>query len=309
MIGGSVFTAEKCVVFNIDRMTVHNGPGLRTVVYLKGCPLRCLWCSTPESQKPHPEIAIYPDRCNHCGECVPVCPLHAIKLTKETISINRAQCDNCGKCAEVCYPEALKLLGQAMTVEKLLEEVKKDKVFYKHSGGGVTISGGEPLLVPEFLKRFLKACREEGINTGIDTCGHVPWENIEQVLPYTNFFLWDIKHMDPEKHREFTGVTNELILSNARAISKAGIPLYIRIPVIPGYTDSDHNIKAICKFALELHSVVRVDLLFVHHLGKARYDSLNRVYPIADVPTIPNDELQRMKLLVESYGLQCSIGG
>jgi pyruvate formate lyase activating enzyme len=309
LIGGSVLTAGKYVVFNIDRMTVHNGPGLRTVVYLKGCPLRCLWCSTPESQKPHPEIAIYPDRCTHCGYCAPVCPLHAIKLTKETISINRAQCDNCGKCAEVCYPEALKLLGQVMTVEELLEEVKKDIVFYKQSGGGVTVSGGEPLLAPEFLKRFLSACREEGISAGIDTCGHVPWENIEQVLPYVDFFLWDIKHMDPVKHREFTGVTNELILSNARALSKVGIPLYIRVPVIPGYTDSDRNIKAICKFALELPSVVRVDLLFMHHLGKARYDSLNRVYPIADVPTIPNDVLQRMKLLVESYGLRCSIGG
>jgi len=304
-----LFTTEKYIVFKIDRMTVNNGPGLRTVVYLKGCPLHCIWCSTPESQKTYPEIAVYPDRCTHCGYCVPVCPLHAIKLTKETVSIDQTQCNNCGKCAEVCAPQALKLLGKAMTVEELLEEVKKDTIFYKQSGGGVTVSGGEPLLAPEFLKRFLSACREEGINTGIDTCGHVPWENIEQVLPYTNFFLWDIKHMDPEKHREFTSVTNQLILSNARAVSKAGIPLYIRIPVIPGYTDSDYNIKATCKFALELPSVVRVDLLFVHHFGKARYDSLNRVYPIADVPTISNDELQRMKLLVESYGLRCSIGG
>jgi len=207
-------------------MTIHNGPGIRTLILFKGCPLRCLWCSTPEARKAEPEIAIYPSKCTYCGECVPVCDLHAINLTNETVSINRSLCNNCGKCAQVCYPEAIQLLGQPMTIEELLTEAKKDIVIYKHSGGGVTISGGEPLLDPEFTLKLLRAFKEEGISVGVDTCGHVPWANIQQMLPYIDFFLWDIKHMDPEKHRKLTGVSNKLILSNARSVSEKNIYIY-----------------------------------------------------------------------------------
>jgi pyruvate formate lyase activating enzyme len=299
----------KRLVLSITRMTIHNGPGIRTLILFKGCPLHCLWCSTPESQKAEPEIAIYPSKCTHCGECVPVCPLNAINLTNETISINRSLCNNCGKCAQVCYPEAIKLLGQPMTIEELLEEAKKDIIFYKHSGGGVTISGGEPLLDSAFTVKLLRAFKEEGISVGVDTCGHVPWENIEQVLPHIDFFLWDIKHMNPEKHRKLTGVSNKLILSNIRSVSERNIPLYIRVAVIPGYNDSEENIRATCEFAQALSSVVEVGLLPLHHLGKARYDSLNRAYPVANIPFVPDSVLQNMKRLVESYGLKCSIGG
>lgn len=288
-------------------MTIHNGPGIRTLILFKGCPLRCLWCSTPEAQKTEPEIVIYPSKCTHCGECVPVCDLHAINLTNETISINRSLCNNCGDCAQACYPEAIKLLGQPMAVEELLTEAKKDVVIYKHSGGGVTISGGEPLLDPEFTLKLLRALKEEGISVGVDTCGHVPWENIEQMLPYIDFFLWDIKHMDPEEHKRLTGVSNKLILSNARRVSKRDTPLYIRVAVIPGYNDSEENIRATCEFAQALSSVVEVGLLPLHHLGKARYDSLNRPYLIANIPLIPDSVLQSMKRLVESYGLKCGI--
>ncbi|MBL7120312.1 MAG: glycyl-radical enzyme activating protein [Dehalococcoidia bacterium] len=302
-------TRKKRVVLSITRVVIHNGPGIRTLVLFKGCPLRCLWCSTPESQKAEPEIGIYPSRCNHCGYCVPACPLDAISLTEETISINRAQCNSCGECAKVCLPKAITLLGRYVTVAELVEELEKDAIFFKHSGGGVTISGGEPLLQPDFTKDLVKACREKGISMGIDTCGHVPWTNIEHVLPYVYFFLWDIKHMDSEKHRELTGVPNELILSNARSVSETGIPLYIRIPVIPGYNDSEENIRATCEFASSLPSVVEVHLLPVHHLGRARYESLNWPYPIADVCLIPDDVLQAMERLVESYGLKCRMNG
>jgi len=302
-------TDKRPLVLSITRMTIHNGPGFRTLVLFKGGPLCCLWCSTPEGQNPGHEIAIYPEKCTQCGSCVSVCPLQAISLTEETIRIDRTLCDDCGKCAEVCYPEAIKVLGHYMTVEDLIREVKKDAVLYKHSGGGVTISGGEPLQEPEFVENFLRACKEEGISVGVDTCGHVPWENIGQVLPYVDFFLWDIKHMEPEKHKEMTGVSNELILRNVQGVSERRVPLYIRIPVIPGYTDSEDNIRATCEFVRNLSSVVRVDLLPVHHLGKARYESLSRVYPIAYVSLVPDAVLQKMKQLVEFYGFTCEIGG
>ncbi|MFC2051926.1 glycyl-radical enzyme activating protein [Chloroflexota bacterium] len=303
----SKLTVPKRLVLSITRMTIHNGPGIRTLILFKGCPLRCLWCSTPESQKAEPEIAVYPSKCTHCNQCVPVCPLNAINLTNETISINRSLCNNCGKCAQVCYPEAIKLLGQPMTIKELLTEVEKDRIIYRHSSGGVTISGGEPLLVPEFTKDLLRVFKEEGISVGVDTCGHVPWANIEPVLPYIDFFLWDIKHMDPEEHRKLTGVSNKLILSNARSVSERNIPLYIRVAVIPGYNDSEENIRATCEFARGLSSVVEVSLIPLHHLGKARYYSLSRIYPIADIPLIPDSVLQSMKRLVESYRLKCSI--
>ncbi|MFC1933723.1 glycyl-radical enzyme activating protein [Chloroflexota bacterium] len=298
---------KKRAVLRITRMNIHDGPGIRTLIPFKGCPLRCLWCSRPDSQKAEPEIAVYPSKCTQCGQCVPVCPLNAINLMNETISINRSLCNSCGKCAQACYPEAIKLLGQPMTVEELLTEAKKDVVIYKHSRGGVTISGGEPLLNPDFTEELLRVFKEEGISVGVDTCGHVPWANIERVLPYVDFFLWDIKHMDPEEHRKLTGVSSKLILSNARSVSEKNIPIYIRLPVIPGYNDSEENIRATCEFARGLSSVVEVHLLPLHHLGKAVYDSLDRPYPIADITLVPDSVLQDMKWLVESYGLKCSI--
>jgi pyruvate formate lyase activating enzyme len=309
LAGDREAVASKRVVLSIARMTVHNGPGIRTLILFKGCPLHCVWCSTPESQKAEPEIAIYPGKCILCGLCVPVCPLNAINLTNETISINRSQCNNCGKCAEVCPSEAITLLGQLMAVEELLEEAKRDTIFYKHSGGGVTLSGGEPLLNPDFNKKLFRALKEEGIGVGVDVCGHVPWANIEQILPYIDFFLWDIKHMDSKKHKELTGVPNELILSNARSVSERNIPLYIRIPMITGYNDSEENIRATCEFSQRLSSIVEVNLLPLHHLGKTRYDSLNRSYLVANLPLVPDSVLQHMKRLVESYRLKCVIVG
>ena len=309
MANNSQGTPAGRLVLGITRMTIHNGPGIRTLILFKGCPLRCLWCSTPESQKAEPEIAIYPSKCIRCGQCVPTCPMNAIHLVNETISITRSLCYSCGKCTQVCYSEAIRLLGQAMTVEELLSEARKDMIFYKHSGGGVTISGGEPLLDPDFTINLLQAFKEEAISVGVDTCGHVPWASIEQILPYIDFFLWDIKHMNPETHMKLTGVSNELILNNARSVSKKNVPLYIRVPVIPGYNDSEENIRTTCEFARGLYSVVEVDFQPLHHLGKARYDSLNRLYPIANIPLIPDSVLQNMKRLAESYGLKSSIVG
>lgn len=298
---------EKRNVLSITRMTTHNGPGLRTLILFKGCPLHCLWCSTPESQKSEPEIAVYPDKCVLCDQCISSCPQEAITIKNETIIIERSLCNACGKCAPECHAEAIKILGQSRSVGELLEEVKKDAVIYRHSRGGVTISGGEPLLYPDFAYQLLKAFKDEDINVGVDTCGYVPWVNIEPLLPHIDFFLWDIKHMDREKHRELTGVSNELILNNACSVSERNIPLYIRVPVIPGYTDSEENIRAVGEFSQSLHSAIEIDLLPLHHLGESRYKSLDRTYPIANIPLIPDEVMQTMKEIIESYGLKCNI--
>lgn len=298
---------SKRVVLSIIRMTIHNGPGIRTLILFKGCPLRCLWCSTPESQKQDPEIAIYPGKCIRCDQCIQICPLGAIDYVADDICINRNLCDDCGRCSEVCYAEAVKVLGKPMTVKELLAEVKKDEVIYKHSHGGVTLSGGEPLLNPEFNEELLRSLKEENINIGIDTCGHAPKSNIEQIISYIDFFLWDIKHMDPEKHLELTGVSNDLILRNLCFASDRRIPIYIRMPIIPSYNDSEENIRATCDFVRSLTSVIEVNIIPLHHLGKARYTSLNRSYPIADIPLISEDTLKNLKLIIESYGLKCGI--
>jgi pyruvate formate lyase activating enzyme len=299
----------KRLVLNIQRMTVHNGPGMRTLILFKGCPLHCLWCSTPESQKSEPELEVSPNKCNHCEKCLSVCHSKAIHFNHETVGIDRSLCNNCGKCAQECYPETLKLVGHLMTVDELLEEVRKDSVMYRCSGGGVTISGGEPLLNFEFNREFLPALKNEGINIGVDTSGYVPRNHIEPLLPYLDFFLWDLKNMDPVAHKKLTGVSNRLILSNARWISARKCAIYIRIPLIPGCNDSEANLKATCVFAQSLSSVVQIDLLPLHHLGKSRYESLNRPYPIDNIPLIQDDVLDNMKHLVESFGLKCTIGG
>jgi pyruvate formate lyase activating enzyme len=252
---------------------------------------------------------VFPDKCIHCSQCLPVCLRNAILLTDQTLTVNRNLCDTCGKCAETCHAEALKIVGHPVTVEELVKEVKKDLPFFTRSHGGVTLSGGEPLLDLEFNLRLLPLLKEEGIGIGMDTCGHVPQVDIEPLLPYIDFFLWDIKHMDPERHRKLTGASNRLSLQNSQLVAARNIPLYLRIPIIPGYNDSEENLKATCKFAQGLPSLVEIDLLPVHHLGKARYVSLGRDYPIADVSPVPESILQAMKRIVESFGLTSNIVG
>jgi pyruvate formate lyase activating enzyme len=194
-----------------------------------------------------------------------------------------------------------------MTVPQLVDEVLKDELMFKYSGGGVTISGGEPLFDGAFALNLLKAFKHAGINTGVDTCGFTPWAEIEPILPYVDFFLWDIKHMDPQQHKKLTGVSNELILSNARAVSEKGVPLYIRIPLIPGLNDSEESLRAMCEFVQGRKSAVEVALMPLHHLGKARYESIDRPYPIANLELYTDEKLQSIKGLVESYGLPCRI--
>jgi len=295
-------------VFNIERFAIRDGPGIRTTVFLKGCPLRCLWCANPESISPVPQLFYFENLCTRCYRCVEACPNKATTKTQDgAIKIDRSLCKACGKCVEVCPNKAREISGKPMTVEQVLEEVKKDALFYQNSGGGVTVSGGEPTLQPDFLWHLLQRCQESGIHTTLDTSGFVKPEILRRVLEHTDLVLYDIKHMDPAKHKELTGVDNRLILENARMIAAMGKPMIIRVPLIPGHNDSKENLKALAEFMLSL-GLKRVDLLPYHSLGKIKYYRLGMEYKLSDLKPYEGDEIAKIKADLESYGLQVGVG-
>lgn len=296
------------IIFNIQRYSVQDGPGVRTTVFMKGCPLRCLWCSNPESQRPHPEVSHRNTLCTKCGRCLEACPRDAISLCQTGIRINRSKCDNCGLCVPVCYPGAIEVLGREATVDEVLVEAKKDALFYRNSGGGVTVSGGEPLGQPDFVAELLCRCQDAGLHTTIDSCGYAPPEALKAVLPYADLVLFDVKHMQEEPHRKATAVSNRRILSNALAIASAGVSMTMRLPLIPGINDSEENVRCTARFAQEL-GVRRLDLLPYHRFGTSKYTNLDRRYRL-DGLTSPADELvEHLKAMLEDMGLECRVGG
>ena len=297
----------KGLVFSIQRYSTEDGPGIRTTVFMKGCPLRCLWCHNPEGQEFPPQIAFNDSRCIGCKGCVDACPQGAINFTSDGSRTDRGKCQNCGKCAEVCPTGARELIGKYMTAEEVFSEVERDALFYRNSGGGVTVGGGEPTMQPGFLVGFLRKCHERGIHTALDTSGYVEWKEMEEILKHVDLVLYDIKQIDPAKHAEYTGVSNELILENARRISGKGIPMIIRVPVIPGYTDGEDSIRDIMKFACILDSVAKVDLLPFHRLGEPKYRKLGRNYVFEGTQPPTDAHMQELKRIVESFGLQAKV--
>ena len=300
----------KGLVNGIQRFAIHDGPGIRTLVYMKGCPIRCPWCSSPQTQKASFEILHIELNCKKCGRCVEVCPLQVITLSEEEgWKINRELCTDCGDCVDACSYQALELVGKWMTVEELFQEVNKESPFYRRSNGGVTVGGGEPTMQPEFVTEFLKRCKQSYIHTAIETCGYVKWEHLEKILEYVDLVYIDIKHMDTIVHRELTGVSNEIILENAGRAS-AIRPTIIRIPTVPGYNDSDENMLDTARFAIELgENLKRIELLPYHEFGTQTYSRLGMEFQLTDVEPPSHDHMQRLKKIVESCGVIAQIGG
>lgn len=303
---------KKGVVFNIQRYSIHDGPGIRTTVFLKGCPLSCLWCQNPESQSIKPEIFYNVERCVGCGKCIAVCPAKAIEMGDARVITDRNICTGCGSCVDACPEEARELMGKYMTVEEVVEEVMKDDIFYQRSGGGVTISGGEPFTQWKFSANILKHCKERSAHTAIETCGYAPWETMERVLQYTDLVLYDLKHMDPKEHMKLTGVSNELILENVRRIwHERHIPIWIRVPVVPGYNDSPANIDALAGFVVnELSPFLQIHLLPYHRLGESKVQQLEKSGPKLSADPPDEAHMQSLKEIVEARGLKkVFIGG
>jgi pyruvate formate lyase activating enzyme len=297
------------VVFNIQSYSIHDGPGIRTVVFFKGCPLSCLWCSNPESQGARPELGILSGLCKSCGRCVEACPKGAISLLPGSEPMtDRARCVLCGACEQTCPHRARKIYGRTVSASDLMAEVEKDAPFYVRSGGGVTFSGGEPTLQHDLLLELLNACRAKYIHTAVETCGFVrDDEKFDALLPLVDLFLYDIKCIDDEKHRRFTGVTNETILRNARRIASSGGKMVVRVPLIPGFNDTRDDIEAIGDFVLSLISVKEVNLLPYHELGKSKYGMLGREYGLEGAPALTDERVQELRSILVNCGLACTI--
>ncbi|HDK27324.1 MAG TPA: glycyl-radical enzyme activating protein [Candidatus Atribacteria bacterium] len=293
-------------IFKIERYRLDDGPGIRTTVFLKGCPLRCYWCSNPESQNIYPEIMYNKSLCiKECNECIKACLSSALKKDEEgKVRIDRQLCKRCNKCADVCCTKALINVGKNITAEEVLREIKKDIPFYKATGGGVTISGGEPLFQLEFTQEILKGCKEKwGLHTVLDTSGY---GNLGEILNYTDLVLYDIKLIDSVTHKEYTGKSNEIILKNLEEISKKSIPMIVRIPVIPGINDSEKNIVEVVEILKGLQ-FMHVELLPYHRLGVNKYKMLGREYKLKSTKQPTKTSLNIIRNLFISNNIECKI--
>ncbi len=300
-------------VFNIQSYSIHDGPGIRTTVFVKGCPLRCLWCANPESNAAYPELMTYSSKCTGCGACIAACPKDAISIQphedKYIAVTDRTLCVNCGACVNACGSDAREIAGKEMTVQEVIDQVKQDKLFFDGSGGGMTISGGEALAHPKFSANLLAAAHAEGINTAIESCSFATRETVDMVLPHVDLALLDVKHMDSATHEKLVGVPNNYILENIRHIhDDLHIPLILRMPIIPGYNDSIENLHAVGQFASSLGPDVSVNLLPFHKLGESKNESLGHPHSLGIEPP-SSAEMDALKEIVESHGIQVKIGG
>ena len=283
------------LLFNIQKCSIHDGNGLRTLVFFKGCPLRCKWCANPESQDFDREIMESPGKCIGCGTCISVCSSDAIVPTENGLKIIRDKCTKCFKCAESCYSGAKYVIGKEYSTEELYKEIEKDKVFYSiQGGGGVTFSGGEPLAHAGELTKIAKLCRKRGIDVAIESCGMGNYEEFKEALPYINNIFLDIKHMDTNVHKKFTGAGNELILSNIKKIASHGINITVRTPVIPGINDSEKNITDTARFIKDIPQITAYELLPYHKFGVNKYTALGRPYELNDIEPPEDNEMRAL---------------
>ncbi|MEA3407199.1 MAG: glycyl-radical enzyme activating protein [Chloroflexota bacterium] len=296
------------IITEIERFSTRDGPGIRTVVFLKGCNLRCFWCHNPETQNPKPELQLFLDRCIAIGDCFRVCPNKAHVLLDGRHVFHRELCVGCGECAKACYADALVLIGERKTVDEVVEEVLRDRAFYESSGGGVTLSGGEPLLQLDFSYEILERCQQEGVHTGIETAAHFPWERVAAILPVTDLVMMDIKLMDSDQHRECTGVGNERILANAKRLGEGSKPLIVRTPIIPGVNDTPDQVAAIAEFVSGLPALLYYELLPYHPMGRDKYESLGREFPTEGMEIPPKEKMEALTEVAAGFGVEARHG-
>ena len=296
------------IIFNIQRYSIHDGPGIRTTVFLKGCPLNCWWCQNPESQLSGQEMLFWGDRCIGCGACSTICPSGAIKIKNGIPVTEKEKCILCGKCIEKCPALAREMIGEKLTVEEIIKEIEKDLVFYEESGGGVTFSGGEPLGQSEFLESLLICCQKKKIHTAVDTSGYISWEILSKISSKVDLFLYDLKIMDNERHKKYTGVSNELILENLKKLSSVHNNIFVRFPVIPGINDDYQNIKETGEFLSSL-KIAQVNLLPYHYIGIDKYRRLGRTYKLVTTQPPSEEKLSEVSAILSKFNLNVKLRG
>jgi len=295
------------IIFDIKKFSIHDGPGIRTTIFFKGCPLNCWWCHNPESQAMGPERVYRENRCIDCETCLTTCREGAISKNGPGIITNGELCTLCGDCVETCYADAREIIGREVTVTDVMVEIEKDVAFYDESGGGVTISGGEPLLQRDFLQALLRACREREIHATVDTSGFVSWATFEYIRADVDLFLYDLKLMDNTDHQKYTGVSNPLILQNLQTLSQQGHNIVVRVPVIPGITDDDENIRQIGAFVAALPQPPPIELLPYHHIGADKYHRLNIAYELPSIQPPSEEKLSHIAEFLQEFKLQVKV--
>jgi pyruvate formate lyase activating enzyme len=291
------------IVTDIQRFSIHDGPGIRTTVFLKGCNMCCRWCHNPETIGPRPQIQLFPDKCIGCGACLEACTRGAHVQAGGAKEFRRELCLACGQCAKTCYAEAIVLVGKDMTAGEVVAEVMQDREFYKNSGGGVTVSGGEPLFQVEFTHEILRLCRERGLHTAVESNMAWPWKRVTPILPLTDLVIVDIKLMNGEAHREWTGLPNDTVLANAERLSRQKVDLIVRTPVIPGVNDTPEEIDRIAAFIAPFENLLYYELLPFHPMGTGKYRSLGMEWKMGDLKRPANEQVLALAAVARRRGI------